>query len=134
MIKTFTIKTQERYQLVDITRQVESYLNESNCQEGLCLVSVAHSTAAIIMTENEPGLAKDWLKILHKIVRGESFEHDRIDNNADSHLLSGFLGQSKALPVKNMQLLRGKWQQIFLVELDGPRNRDINVSIFPSRQ
>jgi len=77
-------------------------------------------------------LKKDWLKILKKLVKGEAFEHDRIDNNAEAHLLSGLLGQGKTLPIKNGSLVRGTWQNIFLIELDGPRSRKVIIEISPS--
>jgi len=77
-------------------------------------------------------LKNDWLKILKKIVEGEKFEHDRIDDNADSHILSGVLGQGKTLPVENGRIIRGTWQQIFLVELDGPRTRRVVIKAIKS--
>jgi secondary thiamine-phosphate synthase enzyme len=123
-----SIQTNHRQELIDITSQVEQLVAKNKVKNGHCLVFVAHSTAAIILTENESGLVNDWLKILKKLVAGERFEHDRIDNNADSHLLSGFLGQGKTIPVKDGRLVRGTWQQIFLVELDGPRQRKITIT------
>ncbi len=126
------IKTNQRYQLIDITDQVESIVSKSKIKEGICLVFVPHSTAAIILTENESGLKNDWLKMLKKLVAREKFEHDRIDNNADSHLLSGLLGQGKVLPIENGRLIRGTWQNIFLVELDGPRTRQVVIKIIKS--
>jgi thiamine phosphate synthase YjbQ (UPF0047 family) len=116
MVNEFSIKTDERYQLRDITKEVEEIVAKSNVDSGLCLVFVAHSTAAIILTENESGLKNDW-------------EHDRIDDNADSHILSGLLGQGKVLPIENGRIIRGTWQNIFLVELDGPRTRRITINI-----
>ena len=127
----FTIQTSQRQELIDITAKVEEVVGKSKTKNGLCLVFVAHSTAAVILTENETGLKNDWLKIMKKLVAGESFEHDRIDNNADAHLLSGLLGQGKILPVEDGRLVRGTWQQIFLVELDGPKTRKITIKIIP---
>lgn len=128
-IKTFSISSQKRFQLVDITSQIEEVITKSKVKEGLCLVFVPHSTSAIILTENESGLKNDWLKILKKLIEGEEFEHNQIDNNADSHILSGLLGQGRVLPIENGQLIRGTWQQIFLVELDGPRTRRVTIKI-----
>ena len=133
MLDTIQFETQNRYQLVDITDEVEKILAKSKVESGLCLVFVPHSTAAIILTENESGLKKDWLKMLRKLVEGEEFEHDRIDDNADSHLLSGFLGQGKVIPIKGGHLVHGTWQQIFLVELDGPRTRKVTIKITKDR-
>jgi len=129
VIKEISVSTQNRYQLVDITDEVEKVVAESKIKDGLCLIFVAHSTAAIILTENESGLKNDWLKILKKIVEGEEFEHNRIDDNADPHILSGLLGQGKVLPIEDGRIVRGTWQQIFLVELDGPRTRRVVIKI-----
>lgn len=124
-----SVSTQNRYQLIDITDQVEKALAKEKVKDGLCLVFAPHSTAAILLTENESGLKNDWLKILKKLVKDEQFEHDQIDNNADSHILSGLLGQGKVLPIENGQLVRGTWQQILLVELDGPRTRKVVIKV-----
>lgn len=129
MIKTITLSSKNRYELIDITAQVESVVNESKIKDGVCLVFVPHSTAAIILTENEAGLKNDWLAVLKKLVEGFDFAHNRIDDNADSHILSGLLGQGKVLPIENNHLVRGTWQQIFLVELDGPRTRRVTITI-----
>ena len=127
MKKEISVSSQNRYQLIDITDEVEKIATESKVKNGICLVFVPHSTAAIIFTENESGLKSDWLKILKKEVEGMSFEHDRIDDNADSHILSGLLGQGKTLPIEGGRIVRGTWQQIFLVELDGPRTRRVVI-------
>jgi len=129
MISEINISTKEKYQLIDITDEVEKIVKQSEVKDGLVLVFVPHSTPGIILTENEPCLKEDWLKFLKKLVSGFNFQHDRIDNNADSHILSGFVGQERILPVKGGQIIRGTWQQIFLLELDGPRNRKIIVKI-----
>lgn len=129
MIKEFSVATKERRQMIDITNQVEQAVAESKIKQGLVLVFVPHSTAGIILTENETGLKNDWLKIFEKLVSGYNFEHNQIDNNAEAHLLSGLVGQGKTLALKNGRLVRGTWQQIFLAEFDGPRTRRVIVKI-----
>ena len=129
MLSEINISTKEKYQLIDITDKVEKIVKESEVKDGLVLVFVPHSTAGIILTENEPGLKEDWLKFLKKLVSDFDFLHNRIDNNADSHILSGLVGQERILSLKGGQIIRGTWQQIFLLELDGPRNRKIIVKI-----
>ncbi len=123
MIREFSVPTHERYQLIDITEQIREAVKGSGVEEGIVLVFTPHSTAAIVLTENESGLKKDWLAMLEKLVSGIDFLHNQIDNNADSHILSGLIGQGKTLAVENRDLILGTWQQIFLVELDGPRKR-----------
>ncbi len=129
MFKEFNIPTENRYQLVDITQEIEEIIEESKIKEGLVLVFVPHSTAGIVLTENEKGLKNDWLEIFKKLTSGIDFQHNRIDNNADSHILSGFIGQGRVLPVKDGKIQRGTWQNIFLAEFDGPRRRRVIVEI-----
>lgn len=129
MIKEFSVSSEKRYQLIDIGDQVEKIVEESGIKDGFILVFTPHSTAAILLTENEEGLKQDWLDFLKKSVAGLNFQHNKIDNNADSHILSGLIGQGKTLPLEKGRIIRGTWQQIFLVELDGPRNRKIIVKI-----
>jgi len=129
MIKEFNISTNKRCELIDITREVEKIVKESGVKEGLAFIFLPHSTASLLLTENEPGLKKDWLKFFEKMVSKMAFEHNKIDNNADSHLLSGLIGQSRTLIIKEAKLIRGTWQNIFLAEFDGPRRRKIIVKI-----
>ncbi len=129
MLEEFEISTEERYQLINVSDKVEAIVQKSGLESGLVLVFAAHSTAAIVLTEDEPGLKKDWLDFLKKTISGFDFVHNKIDDNADSHILSGLLGQAKVLPIEKGRLIRGTWQDIFLLELDGPRRRRITVKI-----
>jgi len=129
MLKEFDILTKEKYQLIDITEKVEEIVKESEIENGFVLVFVPHSTAAILLNENEPGLKQDWLKVFKKITSGIDFAHNRTDNNADAHIIAGLIGNEKTLALENGRLIRGTWQQIFLVELDGPRTRKVIIKI-----
>ena len=129
MFKELKVSTENRYQLIDLTEEVEQIVKESKIKDGLVLIFVPHSTSGIVLTENEEGLKNDWLKIFKKLTSGIDFEHNKIDDNADSHLLSGLIGQGKVLPIKDGEIIRGTWQQIFLAEFDGPRERKVIVEI-----
>jgi len=132
MTKEFEVSTENKYQLVDITDRVEEIVEKSKVENGLALIFVPHSTAGVLLTENESGLKQDFLKVFEKIVAGIDFLHNRIDDNADSHILAGIIGQGRTLAVENGRLIRGTWQQIFLVELDGPRTRRVKVILVKS--
>lgn len=122
----FTIATKKRWELVDITRQVTDFVQECVMESGICLIHTPHSTAAIIVNEHEMGLMKDVIRNVQEYFSKDAdWLHNRIDNNADSHLASIFLGHSKIFPVKNGRLYKGTWQNVFLIELDGPRTRHI---------
>jgi len=129
MFEEFEVSTKNRYQLIDITKKVEKIVEKSDVKEGMALIFVPHSTAGILLTENEEGLRNDWLEIFKKLTAGIDFQHNRIDDNADSHILSGLIGQGKVLPINKGKLVRGIWQKIFLAEFDGPRIRKVVVEI-----
>jgi len=129
MFREFSVATEKRYQLVNITQEVEEMVEESGIKEGLVLVFVPHSTAGIILTENEERLKNDWLEIFKKLTSGIDFLHNQIDDNADSHILSGLVGQGRVLPIKDGKIVRGTWQQILLAEFDGPRERKVIMEI-----
>ena len=130
MIEEFSVSTSKRYQLIDITEKIEEIVKNSKIKEGMVLVFILHSTAGILINENEEGLKNDWLKVLEKLVSGFDFEHNKNDNNADSHILAGLIGQEKLLIIENGKVVRGTWQNIFFAEFDGPRTRKIIVKVF----
>jgi secondary thiamine-phosphate synthase enzyme len=120
----FEISTTKRTEVIDITKKVEESVEKSKIENGICLIFVPHATAALMLEEVETGLMKDIEKFIQeKFPKGANYKHDKIDDNADSHLASGFMGQSRILPVKNGELVRGTWQRPLLLELDGPRER-----------
>ncbi|MEM1509466.1 MAG: secondary thiamine-phosphate synthase enzyme YjbQ [Thermofilaceae archaeon] len=121
--KELLVNTRSKRELVDITAEVERTVSESGVKNGLCLVFAPHATAAIIANEHERGLKNDILRKLEKDYPSDGgWEHNRIDDNAAAHLASAFLAASRIFPVINGNLVRGTWQNIFLVELDGPRS------------
>jgi secondary thiamine-phosphate synthase enzyme len=88
------------------------------------MISVPHATAAIIANEHETGLMGDMLaKIQDLFPKSANYAHNAIDDNADAHVASAFLGQSRSFPIVHREIVRGTWQNIFLVELDGPRSQ-----------
>lgn len=117
------VSSNSRKELIDITYEVERIVEKSGIKEGLCHVFVPHATAAIIANEHEGGLMRDILRALTELVPPDKgWEHNRIDDNADAHILASIIGPSRTFPVANGRLVRGTWQNIFLVELDGPRS------------
>jgi secondary thiamine-phosphate synthase enzyme len=128
-IETLRVRSKERIQVIDITEDVEAIVRRSGISEGICLVHLPHATAALVANENERGLINDIIrKIREEFVR-EGWEHDRIDDNAYAHLASSFVGPSRAFPVSSGRILRGTWQSILLIELDGPRERNVVVTV-----
>ncbi len=89
--------------------------------------------SSIIVNENERWLRTDILDMLEALVpENKNYAHNSIDNNADAHLRAVLLGMSETIPVEDGHLVLGTWQSIFFVELDGPRNRTINIKTIKS--
>jgi secondary thiamine-phosphate synthase enzyme len=128
--KEISLSTRKRLDLMDITEHVSSFVDECKIESGICLINSPHSTSAIIVNENEAGLKEDILrKVREEFFQGRGWQHDRVDNNAVAHLGSVFLGHSKMFPIKNGRLERGTWQNIFFLELDGPRSRRVLLEV-----
>jgi len=122
MTKELGFSTTKKRQLLNITSQVKEAVAQSKIEEGICLVFVPHATAALLLNEDEEGFKADVETLLENWMPEGDWEHNRIDNNATAHLASAFIGQSKAVPIVGGRLQLGTWQEIFLVELDGPRD------------
>jgi secondary thiamine-phosphate synthase enzyme len=133
MQKTFTISTNKRNGLYDITQEVRTILKNSKVESGLINIYVRHATAAIMIQENwDESVQNDVVRLLSNLIPKGIWEHDAQDGNGDSHLKSGLIGPSQTVPIVDGNLALGKWQNIFLCEFDGPRNdRQILVTIIP---
>lgn len=116
---SFTINTNKSFEIIDITSKINELID---IEEGIVSIFSKHSTSAIVVNENERGLLNDFELMLDNVVSDKfRYQHDRIDDNARSHLQSFLLSSSECLPIKNSKLDLGTWQSVFFVELDGPR-------------
>jgi secondary thiamine-phosphate synthase enzyme len=121
------VSSQRRRQLVDVTSFVQEAVAGSEVAEGLCTVSVPHTTAAVILNENsDPSVGDDILRALDAILPRLEWRH--AEGNSDAHLLSALLGPAVSIPISGGELALGRWQAVFLVELDGPRKRELWVT------
>ena len=118
------VSTRNPRELVDITAQVRSEVAKSGVQEGLCALYAHGATAALMVQENDdPNIALDVLDCLDGLVPSGRWRHDRVDNNGASHIQAGLVGPSEAIPIREGQLALSTWQNVFLCDFDGPRNR-----------
>jgi secondary thiamine-phosphate synthase enzyme len=125
---TFRLRTSEREQIVLITREVETALGGLGSSEGICTVIVPHTTCAISVNENaDPEVPSDLVKALRAMIPDVKFRHG--EGNSDAHLLSMLIGSSLSWPFREGKLLLGRWQGVYFVELDGPRERRVNVYV-----
>ncbi len=121
--ETITIDTKSSVELINITSEVQKIIRLKNIENALVNISTKHTTTSIIINEDESGLKKDIINFYEHLVPFDNYFHDRIDNNARSHLKSLLSNSNQTLPVIDGKISLGTWQSIFLVELDGPRKR-----------
>jgi secondary thiamine-phosphate synthase enzyme len=122
--KTITIISNGENDIIDITWQIDEAIKESTLQDGVVVIFVSGSTAAITTIEYEPGLKKDFPKMLARIApRGIEYEHDNTwhDGNGHSHVRASLIGPSLTVPFKDGRMMLGVWQQIVVVEMDTRR-------------
>ncbi|MFO7833279.1 MAG: secondary thiamine-phosphate synthase enzyme YjbQ [Halohasta sp.] len=121
----FTVETTDKTTVVDITDRVSEALPAN--ADGVCTVFVTHTTAGVIVNENERRLLDDLADALDTLVRDEGWSHDALDDNTDSHVRAMLIGASETIPVDDGELRLGRWQSVLLVECDGPRTRAVDV-------
>jgi len=123
MAEIITLSTKQPRECIDLTAQVAEVVRRSGVRRGICQIYSLHATASIVVNENaDPNIGIDLLTALDRAVpQRAGWLHDRIDDNAQSHILAAILGPSETVPVEDGKLLLGTWQAILLVELDGPR-------------
>lgn len=132
MAEALRISTSNLKQVVDLTDQLEAVIRQAKMQEGLCTLFVTHTTAALTTGEIGEGTEQDFLQVVEQMIPSIHFRHAHDPSHAWSHMVSSILGPSLTIPVSAGKLVLGTWQSVMLVELDGPRERDVHVTLVPS--
>lgn len=123
------IKTTGLKQVVDLTEPLQAMIRNAKMEEGLCSVFVTHTTAAVTTGEIGEGTEQDFLQVVEQMIPRIQFRHAHDPSHAWSHMVSSILGPSLTIPVSSGTLVLGTWQSVMLVELDGPRERHVQVTL-----
>jgi secondary thiamine-phosphate synthase enzyme len=127
-----TVKTRRGKQVIDITDGVAKVVAASGTGEGLCNIFVLHTTAGITTGEAIEGTDEDLMETLERIIPDIRFRHAHDPGHAPDHMISSILGPSLTLPIHNGKLMLGTWQRVLLIECNGPREREVSVTILSS--
>lgn len=127
-MKTLTITTRRKDEVVDLTDEVERFLREQDASDGIVVAFAAHTTCALTTADLDPGTDLDLLQALRSILPEQRYRHPHDPEHAPDHILASLLGPSVSVPFTGQRLLLGTWQRIVLVELDGPRQRTVHLS------
>ena len=129
MLKEISISTKSRTEMVIIDGEVSGVVRESGVQEGICMVWVPHTTAAVTINENaDPSVVRDILDETEKVIPfSDGYQH--AEGNSAAHIKSSLFGPSLTLIITGGRLLLGTWQSIYFCEFDGPRTRRLFVKV-----
>lgn len=126
-----TFRTRQRRELINITDRLAEIVRQSHVQEGMCLVSAMHITAAIWVNDEEDGLKQDFQEWLDGLAPARpDYRHHRTgEDNADAHLKRTLVHHQVILPITAGALDLGPWEQVFYAEFDGQRQKRVVVKV-----
>jgi len=129
MIQIFPVKTSTQTELIDVTDSVQEVVKKAGVEDGICIVFIPHTTAAITINENaDPSVVQDILMELNKIVPFKD-QYRHMEGNSPAHIKASLVGCSQTVFIESGKLVLGTWQGIFFCEFDGPRNRKVYVKV-----
>ena len=122
-----SVNTTGRTEMIDITKEVQNAVRSSGVEDGLCMIYIPHTTAAVTINESaDPNVAKDLLMVLNQIVPWDA-PYRHAEGNSPAHVKTTLVGSSELVSVQQGRLVLGTWQGIFFCEFDGPRSRKAHV-------
>ncbi|HLC45009.1 MAG: hypothetical protein A2722_02515 [Candidatus Doudnabacteria bacterium RIFCSPHIGHO2_01_FULL_50_11] len=138
--KTISLTSHRQFEIINITKHVETVVTESKIRDGVAIVFAPHTTAAIRLNHHEPLLIQDFMKLMYRLAPIENnYAHDFFEvrtnpaaaerSNGHAHLKALLLGASASIPIKSHSLFLGPRQSVFFVELDGGRKRSCVITI-----
>jgi secondary thiamine-phosphate synthase enzyme len=129
-IQDIPVETNERYQMVPITDEVKRAVGDAGVDEGICVISSTHTTAAVTVNEDyDRDVPRDLAAACRAFLDVLDMRFEHAEGNSDSHFLTSLFGPSQTLLVRGGALDLGRWQGIFLAEFDGPRRRTVRVAV-----
>jgi secondary thiamine-phosphate synthase enzyme len=124
------IKTHKKREVIDITQKLEAVLwKQYEDKTGVCQLSLLHTTAALTTADLDPGTDLDMLDAFELMVPKLDYRHEHNPEHVPDHILSAMIGTSVSLMVESGLLLLGTWQRVVLIELDGPRERELVIAL-----
>lgn len=123
------IQSEKKREIIDITDPINQEISRKNFKGGVCNLFVAHTTAALTTADLDPGTEQDYLEAFEKIIPDLNYQHPHNPSHMSDHILSTLIGTSLTIPVENGNLILGTWQRVVLVELDGPRQRQVVLNL-----
>jgi secondary thiamine-phosphate synthase enzyme len=129
-LHTESVRTSQRNQMIDVTDRVERLVHSGNTRDGMAIVYVPHTTAAVTINENaDPDVKSDMLQKLSTLIPKQESYYQHDEGNSDSHVKTSLVGNSVTVLIEQGQLVLGRWQGVYFCEFDGPRERTMHVKV-----
>jgi secondary thiamine-phosphate synthase enzyme len=126
---TFPVKTRNKTEFVDITADVREAVGKESISDGICMIYVPHTTAAVTINESaDPSVKSDILMVLNDTVPWTA-DYRHAEGNSPAHVKSSLVGASELVAIADGKLVLGTWQGIFFCEFDGPRSRKVYLQL-----
>jgi len=123
------VRTEGRRAFIDITRRVAEAVEKAAVRSGIVTVYVPHTTAGVTVNENaDPSVVADILRRLEELAPDDG-PWTHLEGNSPAHVMAALVGCSVTVPVVEGRPALGRWQGIFLAEFDGPRTRQVLVTV-----
>ena len=133
-MQIFEVRTSTQTEFIDITRSVQEAVKKTGAKDGICIIFIPHTTAAVTINENaDPSVIHDILMELNKIVPFKDPYH-HMEGNSPAHIKTSLVGCSEIVFLESGRLVLGTWQGIFFCEFDGPRNRKVHVKVVETKE
>ena len=131
MLKKFSLKTNQRDQMIEVTQEIQDFITEMNIREGAVIVYCPHTTAGITINENaDPDVKRDMIRRFDEVYPWHHKLDRHMEGNTAAHMKASTVGASQYVIVTEGRLLLGTWQGIYFCEFDGPRTRSFFVKVF----
>jgi secondary thiamine-phosphate synthase enzyme len=126
-----SVRTNQRYEFVSITGEVQLAVSESGVEEGICVICSTHTTAAVTVNEDyDRDVPRDLAAACEALMNSLEVRFEHGEGNSDSHFMTSLFGASQQVLIRGGELDLGRWQGVFLAEFDGPRQRTVRVAVF----
>ena len=127
-LHTLSVRTTTRNEMIDVTDRLVKFARSNNLLEGMLIVYVPHTTAAVTINENaDPDVRHDMLRKLEMLIPKQETYYRHGEGNSDSHVKTSLVGNSVSVLVERGRLVLGRWQGVYFCEFDGPREREMMV-------
>ncbi len=126
-----TISSKKANEVIDITEKVQQVIHDG-FQDGICVVYVAHTTCALSTADLDPGTDKDMMDAFRGMIPKLNYRHPHDPSHVGDHISATMIGPSIMVPVNEGQLILGSWQRVVMIEFNGPREREVIVTLISS--